>query len=123
MNPLQTKGFLHWRPSFFTLRHVSIASTKLAVLLGLATPIGLSMQQGMQQEERIEAMTDTVQPPTADLLYGVPAISEFLGITAAAVYHLAAKKRIPTFKVGKTVCARRARILEAFEQLEQSAAA
>jgi hypothetical protein len=71
-------------------------------------------------------MTDTAQPiadtkkPTADLLYGVPAIAEFLGMTPAAVYHLAAQKRIPTFKVGKTICARRARILEAFEQLEQA---
>ena len=63
--------------------------------------------------------TDTMTPPTADLLYGVPSIAEFLGITPAAVYHLAAKKRIPTFKVGKTVCARRARILEAFERLEE----
>ena len=65
--------------------------------------------------------TDTETRPTADLLYGVPAISQFLGISTHAAYDLAAQKRIPTFKVGKIICARRARILEAFEQLEQTA--
>jgi hypothetical protein len=82
------------------------------------------VQQRLQQiatTERRKPMSDTMQA-TADLLYGVPAIAAFLGITPAAVYHLAAQRRIPTFKVGKTVCARRARILQAFDELEGTAA-
>jgi hypothetical protein len=65
-------------------------------------------------------MTDTTAalPETADLLYGVPAISRFLGLKPAAVYHLVAEKKIPAFKIGKTVCARRASLLEAFERME-----
>jgi hypothetical protein len=63
-------------------------------------------------------MTDSMQEPTVDLLYGVPRIAEFLGLTPAAVYHLAAQKRIPTFKIGKTVCARRNKLIAALEELE-----
>jgi hypothetical protein len=62
--------------------------------------------------------TDSMQEPTADLLYGVPRIAEFLGLTPAAVYHLAAQKRIPTFKIGKTVCARRHKLIAALDELE-----
>jgi excisionase family DNA binding protein len=63
----------------------------------------------------------TTEDRGADLLYGVHAIAEFLGIKQRAAKHLIETRRIPFFKVGKTVCARRARILEAFEQLEQTA--
>ena len=60
-------------------------------------------------------------PETADLLYGVPAISRFLGLKPAAVYHLVEKRKIPFFKIGKTVCARRAKLLAAFDELEEAA--
>jgi hypothetical protein len=60
----------------------------------------------------------TTENHAADLLYGVHAIAEFLGIKQRAAKHLIETKRIPYFKVGKTVCARRARILKAFEELE-----
>jgi hypothetical protein len=63
-------------------------------------------------------MTDTSLPDTADLLYGVPAISRFLGLKPAAVYHLVAEKKIPAFRIGKTVCARKAKLLDAFDELE-----
>lgn len=43
----------------------------------------------------------------ADLLYGVPAISSFLGLTEAVVYHLAKRSDFPTFKIGGKVCALR----------------
>ncbi|WP_454917297.1 helix-turn-helix transcriptional regulator [Xanthobacter sediminis] len=46
-------------------------------------------------------------PENQDLLYGVPAIAEFLNLKPAAVYHLAAKGTLPTFKIGAKVCARR----------------
>lgn len=44
----------------------------------------------------------------ADLLYGVPAIAAYLGMTAAQVYHLT--KELPTFKIGAKVCARKSAI-------------
>lgn len=42
-----------------------------------------------------------------DLLYGVPYIADHLNMTPAQVYHLASIGRLPTFKVGRKVCARR----------------
>jgi excisionase family DNA binding protein len=57
----------------------------------------------------------------ADLLYGVPKIAEFLGITKRATYHLIEAKRLPHFKIGATVCARRASLIAAFDELEQRA--
>ena len=56
-----------------------------------------------------------------DLLYGVPKIAAFLGLTKRATYHLVEAKRIPTFKIGATVCARRATLIAALERLEQVA--
>lgn len=57
----------------------------------------------------------------ADLLYGVPKIADFLGLTKRATYHLVETKRIPSFKIGATVCARRASLLAAFDDLERMA--
>ena len=42
-----------------------------------------------------------------DLLYGAKAIASHLGLTEHQVYHLAAQGRLPTFKIGKTLCGRR----------------
>jgi excisionase family DNA binding protein len=63
-------------------------------------------------------MTDTASMP--DLLYGVTSIAKFLGIKRRAAEHLVETKRIPYFKMGKTVCARRSKLLAAFEQLEEN---
>ena len=43
----------------------------------------------------------------ADLLYGVPAIAGHLGMTDPQVYHLHAGGKLPTFKIGAKVCARK----------------
>jgi excisionase family DNA binding protein len=64
--------------------------------------------------------TDTSPNGTADLLYGMQAIADFLGVKRSVAYHLAAAHRIPTFKVGRTVCARRSRILAALDALDSS---
>ena len=62
-------------------------------------------------------MTDTMnQAP--DLLYGANAIAAFLGIRRGVVYHLIETGRLPHFKVGKTVCARRSKVLSALETFE-----
>lgn len=63
-------------------------------------------------------MTDTMnQAP--DLLYGASAIADYLGIKRGVVYHLIETGRLPHFKVGKTVCARRSKVLAALETLEE----
>lgn len=43
---------------------------------------------------------------TGDLLYGVPAIAAHLNLGDQQVYHLAAIGRLPTFKIGRRICAR-----------------
>ncbi len=53
-----------------------------------------------------------------DLLYGALAIADFLGVKRGVVYHLVETGRLPHFKVGKTVCARRSKLLAAFEAME-----
>lgn len=53
-----------------------------------------------------------------DLLYGVPAIAGFLKLKPSAVYHLAAKGTLPTFKIGSKVCARRSSLSTWLAELE-----
>lgn len=45
-----------------------------------------------------------------DLLYGVPAIADAFRWKARHVYHLKDKHGLPTFKIGRTVCAKRSAI-------------
>ena len=66
-----------------------------------------------------DTLTAETRPAAADFLYGTKAIGEFLGIRERQAEHLIYSGVLPAFKVGKTVCARRARILEAFERLEE----
>jgi len=63
-------------------------------------------------------MTDTTSIETPDLLYGAQAIADFLGVKLRSAQHLIETNRIPYFKIGKTVCARRSKLLAAIEQLE-----
>ncbi len=63
------------------------------------------------------------KPVPADLLYGMPAIAEHLGLTEPQGYHLAAKGSLPTFKVGRKVCARRSSLDAWLAKQEQGAAA
>ncbi|WP_131116481.1 DNA-binding protein [Lichenihabitans psoromatis] len=44
---------------------------------------------------------------TPDLLYGMPAIADHLGLKVPQARHLSDKRTIPTFKVGRLTCARR----------------
>jgi len=62
-------------------------------------------------------MNDTV----SDLLHGVPAIAAHLNMTAKQVYHLHGNGQLPTFKIGKTVCARRSTLAKHFEAQEAAA--
>jgi excisionase family DNA binding protein len=64
-------------------------------------------------------MTETTPQ---DLLYGTRRIAEFLGIPQRAAEHLVETKSIPYFKMGKTVCARRSKLMAALERLEECSA-
>lgn len=52
-------------------------------------------------------MSEDQKRPQAELLYGMDAISRHLGITLRQAYHLHEAVNIPTFKVGRKVCAKR----------------
>jgi excisionase family DNA binding protein len=66
-------------------------------------------------------MTDTTTEGP-DLLYGARAIADYLGIKQRAAEHLIETKRIPFFKIGRTVAARRSKVMAALEELEGTAA-
>lgn len=55
---------------------------------------------------------------SADLLVGADAIAGFTGMKPRTIYHLAAKRSLPTFKMGDLVCARKSKILEFIEAQE-----
>jgi excisionase family DNA binding protein len=57
----------------------------------------------------------------ADLLYGVPAIAEFMSLSDRQIYYLIERGNLPSFKIGGRVCARRSTL--ATWLAEQEAAA
>ena len=67
-------------------------------------------------------MTDS-ENTALDLLYGVPRIAAFLGLSTKATYHLVERNRIPHFRWGKTVCARRSALTAKIAELEAEASA
>jgi hypothetical protein len=74
--------------------------------------------EGKELRKEINVKLADTPNGAPELLYGMQAIAEFLGIKRSVAYHLAATKRIPTFKMGRTVCARRSKILAALDALE-----
>ena len=77
------------------------------------------LQNGYREDYQMtEQVTATDQPKTADLLYGVPAIADFLGVRQRTAYHLVDTRRIPFFRMGKILCARRSRLLAGMEAME-----
>ena len=57
----------------------------------------------------------------ADLLYGLEAIGKAIGLGARQVQHLHDKGGFPTFKMGRTVCARRSTLAKHFAAQEAAA--
>lgn len=55
-----------------------------------------------------------------DLLFGVPAIAQFLGLGEWQARHQIRNGRIPTFKIGKSICARRSTLQTWLNDLEKS---
>ena len=66
-------------------------------------------------------MSDARNNAAPDLLYGLEDIGEHVGLTARQVEHLVAKGELPTFKMGRTVCARRSTLAEHFAAQEVAA--
>ena len=56
-------------------------------------------------EAQLAVKGDTVKG--GDLLYGVPAIADFLGLRVRQARHQCETGRVPTFKLGQIICARR----------------
>jgi excisionase family DNA binding protein len=63
-------------------------------------------------------VTEATPKPSLDLLYGAHAIAEYLNITVRQAEHLIETGRIPIFKIGRTVAARRSKLNAALEALE-----
>lgn len=55
-----------------------------------------------------------------DLLYGAPAIAQFLGLRLRMTYHLIEKGSIPSFKIGKKICSRRSSLSTWLDEQERS---
>ena len=61
-----------------------------------------------------------VQAERSDLLYGVPAIARHLGRTTRQARHNIDKRRIPTFRMGAIICARKSTLLRWMEEQERA---
>lgn len=55
-----------------------------------------------------------------DLLIGADEIACFYGVATRRIYALAAANRIPTFKLGQAICARRSTCLKHLEDQEDT---
>lgn len=67
-------------------------------------------------------MNDARNQPEADLLTGIADIAEHLSWPERRVLHMHEKGLIPTFKLGRAVCARRSALARHFADLEAKAA-
>ncbi len=56
-----------------------------------------------------------------DLLTGAEAIAEFVGVKARRIYHLAETRRLPVFRLGATICARKSTLVRWIEDMEREA--
>jgi inhibitor of KinA sporulation pathway (predicted exonuclease) len=66
-------------------------------------------------------VTTTSHENDTDLLVGLGQIGKHIGMTFNQAKHRAATGDIPTFKIGKTVCARKSTLKSHFDKLEGSA--
>ena len=64
----------------------------------------------------------TLAADDTDLLYGVPRIAEAFNLKPGQVYHLKEKHGLPTFKIGRCVCARRSAVEKGLVDKEAAAA-
>lgn len=75
-------------------------------------------------EKTASPMTGEVRPVSDDLLRGADRIAEYLFGDAGErrkIYHLAEKSRLPVFRLGAVLCARRSVLLGWIEKQERRA--
>ena len=65
--------------------------------------------------------TETETIMDGDLLYGVSQIAKFLGIETRQARHQCETKRLPCFKLGQIICARRSKLWRWLDELEAGA--
>jgi excisionase family DNA binding protein len=58
-----------------------------------------------------------------DLLAGAVEIAAFMRLSRRQVYHLVETSRLPVFRLGTQLCARRSTLLRWIEDMERSSAA
>jgi len=104
---------------FFDLRRSPPKSEETEVFRRWPRARGKPMRHACDKKGR-KIMTDTNTTAAPDLLYGAHAIADFLGVKLRSAQHLIETKRIPYFKIGKTVAARRSKLLAALDQLENA---
>jgi excisionase family DNA binding protein len=68
----------------------------------------------------ISQMTNPIQHPSLELLSGADEIASFLGVKPRRVYHLAETNRLPVFRLGTTICARRETLIRWVEDMERN---
>jgi excisionase family DNA binding protein len=73
------------------------------------------------KRRRADATTGDNEMHDADLLYGLPAIAGQLGLSSDQVRHLAKSHGLPTFKLGRSVCARRSTLASWLTERESAA--
>ena len=66
-------------------------------------------------------MSDSKKPRGSDLCFGLEAIGEHMNIGVRQVQYLHGQHAIPTFKMGRTVCALKSQLAEHFRKLSEEA--
>ena len=64
---------------------------------------------------------ESAPPPDGDLLFGVPKIADFLGVTERQARHQCESGRLPTFKMGQIICSRRSTLWRWLAEQEAAA--
>jgi excisionase family DNA binding protein len=62
-------------------------------------------------------------PIAHDMLRGADKIAEYLGMERRQIYHLSEKTRLPVFKIGATLCARKSTLMAWIVAQEQRVSA
>ena len=70
-------------------------------------------------EAQVAVENDTVKD--GDLLYGVPAIADFLGVSVRQARHQCEVGRVPSFKLGQIICGRRSTLWRWLAEQESGA--
>jgi hypothetical protein len=69
----------------------------------------------------ITLMSNAMELNDLDLLSGADAIGAFMGMKPRRIYHLAETRRLPVFRIGSTLCARRSTLIRWIEDMERAA--